>query len=190
MEKVAHEDKKFENIDYSEKKLANREFTSCHFTNCNFTKSDLSNNDFVDCTFNNCNFSLTQLQGAGLKNVQFLACKLVGVAFYSCGTFLFSVNFQDCRLDYSSFVQMKIKKTQFVNCSLKDVDFTEADLSMASFKNCDLLNAAFMRTNLEKADFRDAYNYGFDPELNRIKKAKFSAVGALGLLGKYNIEIE
>ncbi|HUZ61183.1 MAG TPA: hypothetical protein VMU83_20575 [Hanamia sp.] len=32
-----------------------------------------------------------------------------------------------------------------------------------------------MRTNLEKADFRSAFNYSIDPELNEIKKAKFSS---------------
>jgi len=70
------------------------------------------------------------------------------------------------------------------------VDFTETDLSMAVFKNSDLLNTSFMRTNLEKADFRSAFNYSIDPELNKIKKAKFSAEGLSGLLTKYNIDIE
>jgi uncharacterized protein YjbI with pentapeptide repeats len=61
---------------------------------------------------------------------------------------------------------------------------------MAVFKNCDLLNTSFMQTNLEKADFRTAINYSFDPELNKIKKAKFSLDGLPGLLMKYNIDIE
>ena len=46
-----HEDKKFENIDYSEKTLLNCEFTNCEFINCNLTKSDLSYNNFMDCRF-------------------------------------------------------------------------------------------------------------------------------------------
>jgi len=70
------------------------------------------------------------------------------------------------------------------------VDFAETDLSMAIFKNSDLLNTSFMRTNLEKADFRSAFNYSIDPELNKIKKAKFSSDGLSGLLTKYHIEIE
>jgi uncharacterized protein YjbI with pentapeptide repeats len=83
-----------------------------------------------------------------------------------------------------------MKKASFVDCSLKEVDFAEVDLSMATFSNCDLLNASFMRTILEKADFRTARNYSFDPELNKIKKAKFSHPGVAGLLTKYNIDIE
>ncbi len=177
METVLHEDKKFENIDYSENKLANREFLSCEFTNCNFTKSDFSNNDFIDCNFKSCNFSITILQDAGLRNIKFLGCKLMGIDFSKWKSFLFSVGFQDCHLDYSSFFQMKMKKTNFIDCSIKEVDFAETDLSMAVFKNCDLLNTSFIRTNLEKADFRSALNYSFDPELNKIKKAKFSSEG-------------
>jgi hypothetical protein len=43
---------------------------------------------------------------------------------------------------------------------------------------------------LEKADFRSAFNFSIDPEMNRMKKAKFSRTGVFGLLHKYNIEIE
>ncbi|WP_086936325.1 pentapeptide repeat-containing protein [Chamaesiphon minutus] len=58
------------------------------------------------------------------------------------------------------------------------------------FENCDLTDAIFQYTILEKADFRTAYNYSIDPELNRIKKAKFSRSGIAGLLDKYDIDID
>jgi fluoroquinolone resistance protein len=47
----------------------------------------------------------------------------------------------------------------------------------------------FDHTILEKADLRSSYNYSFDPEINRIKKAMFSLQGIPGLLNKYDIEI-
>jgi hypothetical protein len=50
--------------------------------------------------------------------------------------------------------------------------------------------ATFDQTILEKVDFRTSYHYSIDPEVNRIKKAKFSILGVAGLLGKYDIEIE
>ena len=190
MDTPLHEDKALENIDYSEKALAKSEFDNCEFTNCNFSKSDLSNSNFMDCYFKGCNFSLALLNNTGLKNIKFLNCKLAGIDFSVCNDFLFSAAFESCHLDYSSFFQKKMKKTSFVDCSLKEVDFTEVDLSMAVFKNCDLLDAAFVQTILEKADFRTAKNYSFDPELNKIKKAKFAYPGVTGLLTKYNIDIE
>ena len=85
---------------------------------------------------------------------------------------------------------MSLKKTRFKNCSLHEVDFSECDLSGSIFEHCDLARSAFNRTVLEKVDFRTSYNYSIDPEINRIKKAKFSLVGLTGLLDKYDIEIE
>lgn len=73
---------------------------------------------------------------------------------------------------------------------MKEIDFNETELTGAVFENCDLMGAVFYRAVLEQADFRTAYNVSLDPELNKIKKAKFSREGALGLLHKYNIEIE
>ena len=78
----------------------------------------------------------------------------------------------------------------FTNCNLQEADFTDADLSGSIFDNCDLQRTVFYNTNLEKADFTTSYNYSFDPERNRIKKARFSRPGVTGLLDKYNIEIE
>ena len=190
MSTVKHEAKIFENINYSEKNLSGREFTSCEFKNCNFTKSDLSNNSFEDCTFRNCNFSMTILRNTGLRTVKFMSCKLMGIDFSVINNFLFSVAFQDNILDYSSFFQCNMKKTNFIDCSLKQVDFGETDLSRAVFKNCDLALASFMHTNLEKTDFRTAKNYSLDPEQNKMEGAKFSHVGLAGLLYKYNLDIE
>jgi hypothetical protein len=53
-----------------------------------------------------------------------------------------------------------------------------------------MANATFENTILEKADLRTSYNYLIDPEINRIKKAKFSKEGIVGLLHRYDIEIE
>jgi fluoroquinolone resistance protein len=85
---------------------------------------------------------------------------------------------------------MNLKKIQFKNSTLHEVDFTETDLSSAVFHNCDLARATFENAILEKADLRTSFNYSIDPELNRIKKAKFSIPAVIGLLDKYDIEVE
>ena len=72
----------------------------------------------------------------------------------------------------------------------EDTDFSEADLTGAQFIECDFRGAMFDQTNLEKADFRTSINYSIDPESNRIRKAKFSKDGAIGLLAKYDIIID
>ncbi len=70
-----------------------------------------------------------------------------------------------------------------------EVEFIQANLTNAIFNNCDLLGAVFQNTNVEKADFRTSYNYSINPQVNRIKKAKFSIHGIIGLLDAYDIVV-
>ena len=92
-------------------------------------------------------------------------------------------------MNISSFVNMKLKKIRFSRSILTEVDFTGADLSGAIFEKCDLGAAIFQHTILEAADFTTSFNYSIDPELNKLRKAKFSLVGISGLLDKYDIII-
>jgi len=190
MDVTLHEQKIFENIDYSEKTLSDSEFYKCDFKNCNFTKSDLSDTDFIECTFTDCNFTLGILKNSGFKNIQFNNSKLIGIDFSVCNNFLFTVHFYECHLDYSTFHSKKMRNTDFINCTLKQVDFTEVDLTASVFKNCDLSNATFNHTILDKVDFRTSVNYTLEPSNNKIKKARFSLKGLPGLLSSYDIDIE
>jgi uncharacterized protein YjbI with pentapeptide repeats len=115
---------------------------------------------------------------------------MLGLHFEHCNEFGLAFSFEDCQLDHSSFYKTKIKKTSFKNSSLKESDFTESDLTSSIFENCNLSGALFENTILEKADFRTSLNYSIDPELNRIRKAKFSISEISGLLNKYDIEID
>ncbi|MEO6174731.1 MAG: pentapeptide repeat-containing protein [Flavobacterium circumlabens] len=190
MEAALHQNKTFDTVDYSDQKLSDNEFINCEFINCNFSKSDFSYIDFLDCTFKNCNLSLAVLKNTGLKNINFIGCKLMGLDFSASNSFLFSMNFQDCMIDYSTFIYKKLKKTYFTDCSLKEVDFSNTDLSLAVFKNCDLSNATFVECILEKTDFRSSRNYAFDPSGNKIKRTKVSHTALAGLLEKFDLDIE
>lgn len=72
---------------------------------------------------------------------------------------------------------------------MQEADFSEADLTSVFFENCDLLQSTFFHTNLEKANFTSAFNYSVNPENNRLRKAKFSIPGVIGLMDTYGIEI-
>jgi uncharacterized protein YjbI with pentapeptide repeats len=115
---------------------------------------------------------------------------MLGLLFYNCSEFGLSFSFDNCNLDHSSFYKTKIKKTFFKNSHLQEADFTDCDLANSSFENCNLAKARFENTILEKVDFRTSHNYTIDPEINRIKKAKFSLTQVTGLLDKYDIEID
>jgi len=180
----------FERIDFTASPLIKGEFENCTFKNCNFYNTDLSGFIFRECKFDGCDFSLVRLKQTTLHDISFLNSKLLGIQFQECNSFLFSVSFRNCILKMSVFYKLKLKKYRFENCNLQEADFTETDLSGSVFENCDLQRTVFYNTNLEKADFTTSYNYSFDPERNRIKKARFSKSGVIGLLDKYNIETE
>jgi uncharacterized protein YjbI with pentapeptide repeats len=81
-------------------------------------------------------------------------------------------------------------KTVFDECLIKEAFFSETDLSGAVFNNCNMAGTSFNKVTLTGADFRTAFNYFMDPENNRIKNARFSILGVLGLLYKYGIRVE
>lgn len=189
-ENIVHENKTFSGVNYAEKKLRNRGFVKCEFVSCDFNKSDLKGNDFEDCTFRQCNFSMADIDGTGFRNAVFIGCKMLGIDFTRGSKFAFSFSFTECYLDYSNFFGTKLRKTIFKDCTLKEVEFTEADLTASAFPGCDLLGAKFSNTLLEKADFRSAVNFGIDPDSNKMKKARFSALNLSGLLYRHNLDID
>ncbi len=190
MNDASHVREVFEKAVYSETGLSGEEFEDCSFVDCNFSAGDLSRSRFTDCQFVGCNLSMAKVGQTELRNATFLNCKIVGVDFSACLSLLFSVSFEKCCLDYCGFVKSKLKKTRFLECAIREADFTEADLAQATFDDCDLANTLFSRTNLRQADFLTARNYSINPELNMIRKAKFSLAGAAGLLSHYDIVVK
>lgn len=190
MKKKYIEDVRFEQVDFTANPLELGEYEQCVFANCNFLQADLSGIIFIACEFKDCDLSNAQLAETSFREVKFKACKLLGLHFEDVSDFLFEVGFEHCTLSFSSFYQSKLKKTVFKNSILQEVDFTGADLAGATFAECDLAKTVFMNTNLEQADFRSATNFSIDPEANRIKKARFSMTGLIGLLHKYEINYE
>ena len=166
------------------------EYENCIFNGCDFADKDLSDYKFIDCFFNGCNLSLAKINQTMFRDIKFKDCKMLGLRFDTSNEFGLSFSFDGCQLNHSSFYQTKIKKTIFKNSHLQETDFAEADLTSSVFDNCNLIQAVFDHTILEKSDFRTSYNYSIDPEINRIKKAKFSISGITGLLDKYDIDIE
>ena len=166
-----------EGVDFTSEKLQS-EYEGCEFLNCHFSTTDLSNITFIECKFDQCDLSNATLKQTAFKDVGFENCKLLGLQFDDCNKFLLEMSFSNCQLDFSSFYGLKLKGTRFKSCKLQEVDFSK------------LAGAIFYRTMLEKADFRGASDYTIDPEENKIKRARFSNPDVIGLLSKYDIQID
>jgi uncharacterized protein YjbI with pentapeptide repeats len=102
---------------------------------------------------------------------------------------MIAISFEGCMLELCSFNALKLNNTEFRKSKIFEADFTGTDLNNSLFHNCDLQRTVFKHTNLQGADLRSSFNYSMDPELNQIRKAKFSINGIAGLLGKYDIDI-
>ncbi|MDF2382757.1 pentapeptide repeat-containing protein [Nostoc ellipsosporum NOK] len=189
MDRPYVEDQVFEKKDFRQQPLAKAEYDNCHFVHCQLDATDLSEIHFADCRFDHCNLSNAKLVQTAFKNCKFKDCKLMGLLFDTCSEFLFEVDFENCTLNFSSFGHRKMKKTSWRSCLLQEVDFTGADLSAAVFSHSTLTGSRFENTILEKTDFRTATQFSIDPEINKMKKSRFSADGALQLLDKYDIVI-
>ena len=190
MPTIFFEDKTFNKINYTLQLFPKGEYENCTFSNCDFSNTDLSNVKFTACKFDHCNLSMAILGNTAFKEIVFANSKMLGLRFDHCSTMAFEITIIDCTLTHSSFYKLKLKNTIFKFSNFEEVDFTDFNLTHAIFDNCNLQKAVFNNTVLEKSDFTTAYNYSFDPEMNLIKKAKFSLNGIAGLLSKYNIEID
>ncbi len=190
MEPIFAENKTYQGVDFKENPLPKGEYENCTFAGCDFSNTDLSGFKFLACKFTGCNLSLVTLGKTVFQSVQFKESKMLGLRFEACNPFGLSFGFENCGLNHSSFYRLKARQTIFKNCQLQETDFTEADLTGAVFDHCDLARATFARTVLEKADFRTAYHYALDPEANRIRKARFALPQVVGLLSKYDIQID
>lgn len=190
MNPIEYYEQIFEQQNYAQSGLPKAMYEACTFRECNFLEVDLTGFSFAECVFDGCDLSMAKIIDTAFKEVTFQNCKLLGVNFNVCNTSWFSASFSDCRMSMAVFQKMDLRGVQFENCDLRECDFSQADLSNGAFINCNLERAIFNYTNLEKCDLRAAYNYDLDPESNRIKKAKFSLNGLVGLLGKYDIDID
>lgn len=174
-------------VDFTVERL-DAAYESTEFRSCSF--NDLSGIAFTDCLFAACNLSNAQVGKSKAQDLTFRDCKLIGINFYQMLDFGFSLHFENCLLDYASFDHKKMNISSFRNCRLHGANFSNADLSKSNMTECNLADAIFSGTNLSGMDFTSNQNFSIDPELNLIKKTKFSANSLSGLLTKFDIIIE
>lgn len=166
-----------------------QEFEECTFRKLELSRTAFTNTNFINCHFEGCNLTRVELKNTKLYDVRFAGCKLAHVDFSFCNAFGFYIGCQDCQLDYTIFIDRKLKKAQFVDCSIKEAQFIKCDLTGTVFKHCNLELARFEGNNLSQADFTSSYNLELNPDDNKVKKARFSLHNLPGLMTKYDLVI-
>ncbi len=163
-------------------------FESCQFSGMKFCEISLRGISFLDCKFERCSFSRADLQRSSFSNNKFTDCNLMGINWVTLNRFD-NCEFRNCKLDYSCFQALKLKRLVCVDCSLREVDFYSTQLVEADFSGSNLAGTSFAKADLSKADFRTAKDYFIDPVVTKIKGAKFSLPDALVLLESFGAEV-
>lgn len=176
------------NIDFTQSSLEG-EYYRCTFRNCNFSGMRIGKVLFEQCRFEHCNLSLVMANNTSWQEAAFYECKMTGTNLAASNGFSLSFRFEGCILSYAIFQELKLQDTHFIRCILQEAEFSGANLSGAVFRECDLSRAVFNHTNLEGADLSTALYYSINPNLNRLRKARFSRYGLEGLLSSFGIEI-
>jgi uncharacterized protein YjbI with pentapeptide repeats len=103
--------------------------------------------------FTECNLGMLRWREGKISRVWFSDCKFLGAKFER--VVLEHVTFTNCKLDYSTFSQVRASgPVMFDRCSLREVDFEGCNLALALFDQCDLFLASFGRGGYARCDLR------------------------------------
>lgn len=190
---VEYVSERFKRVTLEVVQIVDNEFYECTFSNSSFRETAFRSCRFHDCTFRDCDLSLVKVAGSSFRNTRFERCKVIGVDWTVAAwpDFLADspISFDDCVIDYSTFIGLSLRKIGFQGCSAKDVEFSEADLSGADFRDAVLSKSRFRQTNLTEANFAGASEYSIDVTLNNVTKATFSLPEAMSLLRSLDIRL-
>jgi fluoroquinolone resistance protein len=182
---------KYKSNDYRGIKLDKVVFTECEFTRCNFKEALFTGCEFHGCIFTKCDLSLIQLKKCNFSQTTFKDCQIIGVNWQDTSLakkpFLKPVDYEQCVLNYSTFMGLFLNKIRLFECIVHEVDFSDADLSGTDCRRTDFQQSRFYHTNLTGSDFGGATNYSISVLENTIKKAKFSLPEAVSLLSSLDI---
>jgi uncharacterized protein YjbI with pentapeptide repeats len=89
--------------------IPGQDISNIHFIGLDFSKADFSRKNFQSCIFERCNLSNVKLKDTTLNDVDFIACKVMGLKFVDITQLLSHFNFSDCSISLSSFYGLKLK---------------------------------------------------------------------------------
>ncbi|MGD0006361.1 MAG: pentapeptide repeat-containing protein [Anaerolineaceae bacterium] len=183
----------FKKLTLKSAQVIQKDFMGCTFLKCNFSETLFQECRFHECKFRECDLSLANLKDSTFNSTRFEDSQIIGVDWtqtaWAKNKFIVfkPVDFSDSVLNHSTFSGLKMKQIQIMRCIAHDVSFEEADLTSANCTFTDFNSSRFMHTNLTEADFTGATNYTIAPQLNVLKKTKFSLPEAMALL--YGLDI-
>ena len=183
------EDREFTSIDWPLGDFTKKEFLRCRFTRLTLSESDWRGARLDDCAFEHCDLSGVRISQAAVRGVAFVNCRITGVDWSDVRPTP-TVSFDQCNLQYSSFVKTNLTGTRFHRCRLTEVQFLEARLVEADFSASDLAGARFEGCDLRKANFADARGLVIDPVRNKMQNARIALDAAVLLAESFGLRVQ
>jgi fluoroquinolone resistance protein len=186
-----YEDQSIDGLALAGEEVLAKEFESCTFAGCSFLETTFTACRFVDCEFVRCDLSLCRVEDCSFTSVKFIDSQVIGVnwteASWPARGLFNAIGFERCAISHSTFIGLGLRRVEIVDCVARDADFAEADLTQANCAGTDFKDSRFLHTDLTEADFTGATNYAIAPNLNVLRKTRFSLPEAMSLL--YGLDI-
>ena len=157
-------------LDLQGRDLGGKELTGCSFRHCKLQETSWRGSRLDDCRFERCDMTRMQPRGMLAHDLRFADSKLMGVEWTDLGQFP-QIGFNECVLDFASFVALSLRKIEFLACKITEANFFDVDLREASFAGSDLRGSVFRGCKLAKTDFSAATGVCFDPAVNESRGA-------------------
>lgn len=183
------EDQVFSDLEIESADLSGKDFVRCTFRTVQLPESRWRRARLEDCLFDGCDLMRMHPEKLALRGVEFVRCRLTGVDWTDIAPNP-SMTFEECNLQYASFVKVNLTGARFRRCRAVEVNFIEARLRDSHFDGCDLSGASFDACDLQGADFSDAVGFFADPAKNRVKGAMINASTAALLASALGFRVE
>lgn len=175
-------------LDLSHQDLRHRPLENSRFERCSFVGADLTSARLNAGEFVGCDLSGARISGCNLFSASFVESKMLGLDFRD-GVVLTATRFTRCRLDYTTFRGVSLKKISFARCSLVEADLSLTDLSHASFVDCDLSNVDLHEATLFMTDLRGATLSGWNVRRHDLAGIVISPAQCRHLIEELGIQV-
>jgi fluoroquinolone resistance protein len=182
------EDETFSGIELADADLAGREFIRCRFEKLVLQESNWHGARLDDCEFDGCDLTRMRPKKMAARGVVFTRCRLMGVDWSELNANP-SFVFEDCNLQYASFVEVNLTATPFRRCRLVETNFFDTRLVEAVFQECDLAAARFEDCDLRQADFADSRGVIVDPSKNTVTGCRVSVETAVAVAAGLGLRV-
>ena len=185
---AAFEDEDFTGLELAGADLTGKDLYRCRLRQVRAGASRWDRTRMEDCTFEGSDLERIQLPKVALRGVAFIGCRLTGTDWSGVAQNP-SVSFEDCNLQYASFVGVNLARTRFRRCRLIEVNFIDSRLSDGDFSGSDLSGARFEHCDLQRTDFGDTQGAWFDPAQNKTKQTRINVAMAVQLATSLGLRV-